>query len=75
MFEQVKNAIVETINCSADAVTMEANLSDDLGMDSLDAVQLNMLIEEQLGVAIPDEELTELKTVADVVNCVEKLAK
>ena len=72
MFEKVKEIIVETINCSADAVTPEARLEEDLSMDSLDAVQLNMNIEEKLGIAIPDEELAKLKSVKDIVEYLEK---
>ena len=54
--------------CDADKVTMEANLFDDLGADSLDAVELNMALEDEFGFAIPDEELGNMKTVADIFN-------
>ncbi|MFI3226265.1 MAG: acyl carrier protein [Clostridia bacterium] len=67
-FEQIRDVIVDTISCEAEEVTMEASLSDDLGADSLDAVELNMAIEEAFGVTIPDEILAELKTVGDIVN-------
>ncbi len=39
-FEAVKNIIVETLNCDAEDVTLEASLNDDIGADSLDAVEL-----------------------------------
>ncbi len=68
MFEKVRDIIVDTLSCEADAVTMEATLADDLGADSLDAVELNMALEDNLGVSIPDEELANLKTVGDIVN-------
>ncbi|WP_283129066.1 acyl carrier protein, partial [Allofournierella massiliensis] len=42
MFEKVRDIIVDTLSCDADKVTMEATLADDLGADSLDAVELNM---------------------------------
>ena len=67
-FEKVKEIIVDTLSCDADKVTMEANLFDDLGADSLDAVELNMALEEACGVSIPDEELANLKTVGDIFN-------
>lgn len=69
-FEELKNVIVETLNADADAVTMEASLADDLNADSLDAVELNMAIEEACGVSIPDEELPNMKTVGDIFNYV-----
>ena len=68
MFEKVRDIIVDTLSCEADAVTMEATLADDLGADSLDAVELNMALEDNLGVSIPDKELANLKTVGDIVN-------
>ncbi|HIZ47815.1 acyl carrier protein [uncultured Subdoligranulum sp.] len=67
-FEELKNVIVDTLNADADAVTMEASLADDLNADSLDAVELNMAIEEAFGTAIPDEELPNMKTVGDIFN-------
>ena len=55
-------------DATADKVTMEANLFDDLGADSLDAVELNMALEDACGVSVPDEELAKLKTVGDIYN-------
>ena len=67
-FETLKQVIVDTLSCDEDKVTMEATLAEDLGADSLDAVELNMAIEESCGVAIPDEELPNMKTVGDIFN-------
>lgn len=72
MFEEIKAIIVDTINCSADQVTMEANLYDDLNVDSLDAVELNLALEEKCGISIPDEKMAEMKLVSDIVNYVEE---
>lgn len=71
MFEKVRDIIVDTLSCDADKVTMEASLADNLGADSLDAVELNMALEDNLGVAISDEELANMKTVGDIVNYLE----
>ena len=67
-FEELKDIIVETLNADEDKVTMEASLADDLQADSLDAVELNMAIEEAFGTSIPDEELPNMKTVGDIFN-------
>lgn len=67
-FEQIRDVIVDTISCEAEDVKMEASLVDDLGADSLDAVELNMAIEDAFGVSIEDEKLAEMKTVGDIVN-------
>ena len=71
MFEQVKNVIVDTLSCDAEAVTMDARLVEDLEADSLDAVELNMALEDALGFSIDDEELQNMKTVGDIVRCLE----
>ena len=71
-FEKVRGVIVETLNCDADAITPEALLTEDLGADSLDSVELNMALEDALGIAIPDEEIANLKTVQDIVNYIER---
>ena len=67
-FEELKDIIVETLNADEDKVTMEASLADDLQADSLDAVELNMALEEKCGVSIPDDKLGEMKTVGDIYN-------
>ena len=71
MFEKVRDIIVETLSCDADQVTLEANLAEDLDADSLDAVELNMAIEEALEISIHDDELTKMKTVGDIVEYLE----
>ncbi|MFI3168718.1 MAG: acyl carrier protein [Faecalibacterium sp.] len=71
-FEQLKEIIVETLDCEEAKVTLEARLAEDIGADSLDSVELNMAIEESCGVSIPDEELVNIKTVADLLAQVEK---
>ena len=53
--EKVKEIIVEQLSVSADEVKPEANLIDDLGADSLDAVELVMAVEEEFGIEVPDE--------------------
>ena len=67
-FEEMKKIVVDTLSCDEDKVTMEASLTEDLEADSLDAVELNMALEEACGVSIPDEELAILKTVGDIFN-------
>lgn len=49
-------------------VTEEMSLADDLLLDSLTMVEVAVLVEEQLGVKVPDEELPTLTTVGDVVS-------
>ena len=72
MFEEVKAIIVDTLNCEEDKVTLEANIFDDLGADSLDAMELNLDLEEKLGKTISDEQMSEIKTVGDIVKILEQ---
>lgn len=65
--EKVRDIVVDTLNCDAEDVTAQARLTEDLGADSLDAVELNMALEDAFGQAIPDEELAGMKTVGDIV--------
>lgn len=67
-FEELKEIVLNTLSCDADKVTLTADLMEDLGADSLDAVELNMALEDACGVSIPDEELANLKTVGDIYN-------
>ncbi|MCI6915485.1 MAG: acyl carrier protein [Lachnospiraceae bacterium] len=71
MFDKIKEVIVDTLSCDEDKVVATASLTDDLGADSLDAVELGMAIEDATGVAITDEDLPKLKTVQDLVDYVE----
>ncbi len=70
-FEKVKEIIVDSLGCDEEKVTLEASLADDLEADSLDAVELNMAIEEAFEISIPDEELAKFKTVKDIVDYIE----
>ena len=47
---------------------LRSRLTEDLNADSLDAVELNMALEEKCGVSIPDDKLGEMKTVGDIYN-------
>ena len=71
VFDKIKDIIVEQLAVEEDAVTMEASITEDLGADSLDVVDLVMSIEESFDVEIPDEEVENIKTVGDIVKYIE----
>ena len=71
VFDKIKDIIVEQLDVEEDAVTMEASITEDLGADSLDVVDLVMSIEESFDVEIPDEEGENIKTVGDIVKYIE----
>ena len=68
VFDKIKDIIVEQLDVEEDAVTMEASITEDLGADSLDVVDLVMSIEESFDVEIPDEEVENIKTFGDIVK-------
>ena len=66
-FEKVRDIIVETLGCDAEQVKSEATLSEDLGADSLAAVELVMALEEATGITIDDADVGSLKTVGNIL--------
>ncbi len=70
-FEKVKEIIVETVNCDADSVVLEAKLGDDLGIDSLDAMEINMALEEAFAISIADEDIVKFVCVKDIVSYID----
>ena len=71
VFDNVKNMIIDQLKVSENDVTMETDLINDLGADSLDAVELIMAIEEEYELTIPDEEAEKMRTVGDIVKYLE----
>jgi acyl carrier protein len=69
--ERVKKIIVEQLGVEEGEVTPEASITDDLGADSLDQVELVMAFETEFGIDIPDEEAEKIKTVGDAVSKIE----
>jgi len=67
ILEKVKTVTVEQLNVEEDDVVEDAAFVDDLGADSLDIVELVMALEEEFGIAIPDEDAESIKTVGDAV--------
>lgn len=72
MFERVRNLIAEELDVDVEEVTLEAKLDDDLGADSLDAVELIMAIEDEFDIEVSDEEAQKFKTVQQIVDYIEK---
>jgi acyl carrier protein len=70
--ERVKDIVVEQLGVKPEQVTPEARILDDLGADSLDAVELTMAAEEEFHLEIPEEDAEKIKTVGDMVQYVQK---
>lgn len=75
MEEKVIKIIAEKLNKDISKVTLQSKLVEDLGADSLDIVELMMAFEDEVGVALLDEEVPTLKTVGDIVNYIKTIKK
>ena len=73
-FDRVKKVIVEQLGVQESEVTPEASITDDLGADSLDQVELVMAFETEFNISIPDEESEKIKTVGDAVTRIDEAA-
>lgn len=65
---KVKKVTVEELSVKEEEVSETSSFTEDLGADSLDVVELVMAFEEEFGIDIPDDDVTNLKTVGDAVT-------
>lgn len=72
VFEKVRAIIVDQLELDEDVVTMDAVLLEDLGADSIDLADLVMTLEDEFDLEISDEELENIRTVADIVKFIEE---
>lgn len=72
MFETVRKIIAEQFNVDESELKLSTKLQEDLGADSLDAVEVIMAIEEEFHVVIEDEVYSNIKTIEDICNYLEK---
>ena len=72
-FENVVNALAEQFETDPASITMETNLVDDLGADSLDVVELIMNLEEMYSITISDDDAMQLDTVGKIVDYLEHM--
>ncbi len=70
----LKEIMAARLGLPTEKIVPEARLIEDLGLDSLDAVELAIAVERRFNIDVPEEALTKLKTVADMVTLVEARA-
>lgn len=71
ILDKMKDILVEQLECNPEDITMESLLVDDLGADSLDAIDIVMSVEDTFKVEVPDEIIEKIETVGDIVNYIE----
>lgn len=73
VFEKIRAILCEQLDVEESEVTMDSNIAEDLGADSLDVVDLIMSIEDEFEIEVPDDQIEGIKTVGDVVNYIESV--
>ncbi len=74
MFEKLKQLLVDELNINPEDVTLDSELSTDLGINSLELADVVMMCEDKFNITIDDEDLHTFITVGDVVAYLERVA-
>lgn len=72
--EKVKKVVMDKFKVEESKVTESASFTDDIGADSLDSAELIMLLEEEFGCEIPQQDAEKMKTVKDAIDYLESKA-
>ncbi len=73
MYEKFANLLVDELQIDRNDITMDAELSNDLGINSIELADLVMICEDRFGIEIQDDDIRKFTTVGDVVNYLETL--
>ena len=73
VFEKLREIFANQFGLDPETITESTDIVSDLGADSLDVVEMLMSLEDEYGITIEDDKVAEMKTVGDVVRCVEGL--
>ena len=68
MFDKVKDILVEELQIKEADITLEAELVNDLGINSLELADLIMVFEEKFDLEISENDIRKFLTVGDIVN-------
>ena len=72
VFEKIKEIIIDELGIDESKVTMDARFKEDLGADSLDAVEIIMQVEEEFGVEITEDVNQNMTDIGDIVKYIEE---
>ncbi len=71
VFETVKNILADQFDVDEDSITMETDILDDLGADSLDVMDLMMTLGDEFDMQVDESEIENITTVGALVNFIE----
>ena len=72
-FEKVRDILAQQFEIDPSEITLDTNIIDDIGADSLDIVELIMAVEDNYGISINDEDAAGLTTVGKIVDYLERI--
>ena len=75
VFEKIRETLAEQFEVDPEKITRDTDVMDDLGADSLDLVELIMVLEDEYGITVTDESVYEHKTVGEIAEFIESLIK
>ena len=70
--EKVKGLVADHVCISVDSISENSDIVRDLNADSIDLVEMVMTLEDEFGISIPDEKISSIKTIADIVKFIEE---
>ena len=73
VFDKIKEALATQFELDPEKITKDTDVMNDLGADSLDLVELIMMLEEEYGVSVTDESVYERKTVGEIADFIESM--
>lgn len=71
VFDKIKVILAEQLDIDENSITPESLIVEDLGADSLDAIDIVMSVEDEFGIEVPDEIVEKIETVNDILSYVE----
>ena len=70
---EVIEVIVQELGIASDEIKLDMTIQDNLGADSLDAINIALALEDKYGFHIEDEALQDFKKISDIINEVKKV--
>ena len=74
IFDKIKEILADQLDIEENAITPDSPLVEDLGADSLDAIDIVMSVEDEFGIEVPDEIIEKIESVSDIITFVENNA-
>lgn len=71
IFEKVRSIVAKTLNIEESKIELETSLVNDLGADSIDAVEIIMELEDEFGIEFDDEATQSVQKISDIVAYIE----